>query len=406
MNGEIVSGIFNDSYNPITDGVAIVTKNYAYWLNRLTGPSCVITPDMPDYFDREEFPVYRFPSMPLAVRPPYRVGVDFIGEIRQKRLRGQNMKEVLHTNLFNIRFDIIHTHSPFSSGNLAYRLARKWDIPLVTTFHTKYREDFMQAMKSKILVDIAIHQLVDFYGKVDYVWVPSEETIETLRSYGFKGAIEVMPNGTDLIIADSEIQGLRKSGEEYLGVPHGIPMLLYIGQHIREKNLDVIIDSLGILHTKGIDFRMVFIGGGGYADALKEKVKEKGLETKVLFKGIIRDRNLITQAYARADLLYFPSLYDTSSLIVKESAGMRLPALLVSGSSTSAGVKDGENGFLANNSAEDMAAKLQVLLADPSALRIAGQGAYNSLYRSWESVIGSVSERYREILKDWAATRT
>ena len=94
MNGEIVSGIFNDSYNPITDGVAIVTKNYAYWLNRLTGPSCVITPDMPDYFDREEFPVYRFPSMPLAVRPPYRVGVDFIGEIRQKRLRGDRKSVV------------------------------------------------------------------------------------------------------------------------------------------------------------------------------------------------------------------------------------------------------------------------------------------------------------------------
>jgi glycosyltransferase involved in cell wall biosynthesis len=404
MSGEIVSGIFNDSYNPITDGVAIVTKNYAYWLNRLAGPSCVITPDMPDYFDTEDFPVYRFPSMPLAVRPPYRVGVDFIGEVREKRLRGINTKEVLRTNLFNLHFDIIHTHSPFSSGNLAYRLARKWKIPLVTTFHTKYREDFMQAMKSKILVDIAIRQLVAFYGKADYVWVPSEETIETLRSYGFKGPIEVMPNGTDLIIAEDALKGLRREGEKYFGIPQGMPMLLYIGQHIKEKNLDVIINSLGVLHSKGVDFRMVFIGGGYYADALKEKVRERGLDKKVLFKGIIRDRAIITQAYARADLLYFPSLYDTSSLIVKESAGMRLPALLVSGSSTAAGIKDGENGFLAGNSAEDMAAKLQVLLADPSLLTKAGQGAYMTLYRSWESVIGSVAKRYKEIIDSWVVS--
>jgi len=401
MKKEIISGIFNDSYPPITDGVAMVTKSYAFWLNRIAGPSCVVTPDMPDYFDQEEFPVYRFPSMPLSVRPPYRFGVSLIGEAKERRLRGNSFKETLHTNIFNIPFDIVHTHSPFSSGLLAYRVAQKWNIPLVTTFHTKYREDFMLAMKSKLLTDIAVRQLVEFYKKVDYVWVPSEETIETLRSYGFKGEIEVMPNGTDLIVTDEELPGLRSSGEKLYGIPAGIPMLLYIGQHIKEKNLEILQDSLGVLHARGVDFRMVFIGGGYYADALKEKAKALGLGEKVAFKGIIRDREQIKQAYARADLLYFPSLYDTSSLIVKESAGMRRPSLLVQGSSTAAGVRDGENGFLAGNSAESMADKLQALLADKSLMDKAGQGAYETLYRSWESVIGMVAERYEQILRDW-----
>jgi len=340
--------------------------------------------------------------MPLTVRPPYRFGVDLIGEVRQKRLRGSSLKETLSTNVFNIPFDILHSHSPFSSGNLAYRIAKRWNIPLVTTFHTKYREDFMQAMKSKLLVDIAIRQLVEFYKKVDHVWVPSEETIETLRSYGFRGPVEVMPNGTDLIVPESELPGLRAAGEAYYGLPPQVPMLLYIGQHIREKNLDIVMDSLGILHHQGVDFRMVFIGGGYYADALKEKTKELGLTDKVLFKGIIRDRELIKQAYARADLLYFPSLYDTSSLIVKESAGMRLPSLLVRGSSTAAGITEGENGYLAENSAEDMALKLKTLLGDRPALLHAGQGAYRTLYRSWESVISMVAARYEQILAERA----
>lgn len=401
MKQQIITGIFNDSYPPITDGVAMVTKNYAFWLNRIAGPSCVVTPDMPDYFDREEFPVYRFPSMPLAVRPPYRVGVNLVGEAREKRLRGQNLKETLRTNIFNIPFDIAHTHCPFASGNLALRVAQKRNIPLITTFHTKYREDFMHAMKNNLMVDIAVRQLVEFYKKVDYVWVPSEETIETLRSYGFKGEIEVMPNGTDLIVRGEELAGLRAEGQEIFGVPEGVPMLLYIGQHIKEKNLDVLVDSLGLLHKKGADFRMVFIGGGYYADGLKEKAKALGVVEKVLFKGVIRDREQIKRAYARADLLYFPSLYDTSSLIVKESAGMRLPALLVLGSSTAAGVRDGENGFLAGNSAEAMAEKLDVLLGDKAQLAKAGRGAYETLYRSWESVIGTVAERYERILAEW-----
>lgn len=401
MNKQIISGIFNDSYPPITDGVAMVTKSYAFWLNRTTGPSCVVTPSMPGYFDREEFPVYRFPSMPLRVKPPYRFGVNFIGEAKEKRLRGDMLKETLNTNIFNIPFDIVHTHCPFSSGQLAYRVAQKLDIPLVTTFHTKYREDFMRAMKSNLLADIAVRQLVEFYKKVDYVWVPSEETIETLRSYGFEGKIEVMPNGTDLIVGESELSDLRSEGSKLYEIPEGIPMLLYIGQHIKEKNLDLLVDSLGMLHGMGLSFKMVFIGDGYFAEELKKKAKHLGLSEKVIFKGTIRDREQIKKAYARADLLYFPSLYDTSSLIVKESAGMRLPSLLVQGSSTSAGIKDGENGFLGENSAESMAKKLYTVLNDKAALTKAGQGAYKTLFRSWESIVADVAQRYKEILEEW-----
>jgi glycosyltransferase involved in cell wall biosynthesis len=356
---------------------------------------------MPDYFDKDEFPVYRFPSMPLTSRPPYRVGVTLTGEVKERRLRGQTLKEILFTNILDIPFDIVHSHSPFSSGILAYRIAKKWNIPLVTTFHTKYREDFMHAMKSTLLVNIAVRQLVEFYKKVDYVWVPSEETIETLRSYGFEGKIEVMPNGTDLIVEESQLAGLRAEGQDLFGIPEGMPLFLYIGQHIKEKNLEILIDSLGILHRKNRDFRMVFIGGGYYAEEMQKKTIQLGLGEKVHFKGIIRDREQIKKAYARADLLYFPSLYDTSSLIVKESAGMRLPALLVRGSSTAAGVHDGENGFLAENSAEAMAEKIDSLLDNRQRLVQAGQGAYKSLYRSWESVLSMVAERYQEIIDEW-----
>jgi hypothetical protein len=31
---ELIIGQFNDSYEPVMDGVANVTKNYAYWLDK------------------------------------------------------------------------------------------------------------------------------------------------------------------------------------------------------------------------------------------------------------------------------------------------------------------------------------------------------------------------------------
>lgn len=403
MSREIITGIFNDSFPPIMDGVAIVTRNYAYWLNRIAGPSCVVTVEVPGYYDQEEFPVYRFPSLPLYARPPYRLGVSITGLVRQKRIRGSNLKEVLQTQLFDVPFDIVHTHSPFSSGFLALRVARMRKIPLVASFHTKYKEDFLRIVENDFFATVAVRQLVNFYNKADLVLVPSEETIETLRNYGYEGPVEVMPNGTDLVVDEQDLPVLREQGAQAFAIPHSVPLILYIGQHIKEKNLDLVIDSLALLKKKGIPFRMLFIGDGYYAPALKQRAAEAGLGDWVVFRGIIRDRALITQAYARADLLFFPSLYDTSSLIIREAAGMRVPSLLVRGSSTAAGVRDGINGFLAENDPSAMAASLELALGNKALRKQAGMGAYRTLYRTWEQVAHEVEARYRLLIEEYAS---
>lgn len=402
MYKEIISGIFNDSFPPIMDGVAMVTRNYALWLNRIAGPSSVITVDVPGYYDQEEFPVYRFPSLPVYARPPYRVGVSITGLVRQKRIRGNNLKEVLQTQLFDIPFDIVHTHSPFSSGMLALRVARMRKIPLVASFHTKYKEEFLRLVNNEFLASVAVRQLVNFYAKADLVLVPSQETIATLREYGYEGPVEVMPNGTDLVVDEKDLPSLRALGARTFEIPEGAPLLLYIGQHIKEKNLDLVIDSLALLKRSNTPFKMLFIGDGYHAPALKKKAAEAGLDDSVIFKGIIRDRGIITQAYARADLLFFPSLYDTSSLIIREAAGMRVPALLVRGSSTAAGVIDKVNGFLADNDPASMAESLQQVLSNPALRKEAGMGAYRTLYRTWEQVAMQVAERYRALLEDFS----
>jgi len=95
LKGALITGVFNDSYAPITDGVAMVTRQYALWLNRKAGPSCVVTVDSPNYYDTEEFPVYRIPSVAFAARPPYRAGITVTGALKEKRLRGEILKENL-----------------------------------------------------------------------------------------------------------------------------------------------------------------------------------------------------------------------------------------------------------------------------------------------------------------------
>ena len=401
LKDKLITGIFNDSFAPITDGVAMVTKQYALWLNRKAGPSCVVTVDSSGYYDNEEFPVYRIPSVALAARPPYRAGITILGELAEKRLRGGILKEKLTINVFDIPFDLVHSHCPFASGMLAQNIARRRDIPLVTTFHTKYRPEFEQALKVKPLVAIAMQYVREYYKRADFVWVPNKETIPILRDYGYSGDLEVMPNGTDLFADVSEIPLLRQEGGVLLNVPDDRFVFIYVGQHIPEKNVDLIIEALNVLNQRGIPFKMVFIGDGKYRGAMEKRVGELGLSQKVEFRGIVRDREVIKRAYARADLMLFPSLYDTSSLTIKEAAALNLPAVVIRNSPTAEGIVDGQNGFLGDNDQRDYAETIARAIQNESLRKAAGEQARSTLYSSWESVIDIVQNRYAEIVRSW-----
>ena len=68
-------GIFNDCFLPIMDGVSLTTKNYAYWFHQKNQPVSVITPKSPEFNDNEPYPIYRYTSIPILMRKPYRVGM-------------------------------------------------------------------------------------------------------------------------------------------------------------------------------------------------------------------------------------------------------------------------------------------------------------------------------------------
>ena len=211
-------GIFNDCYPPVIDGVSVTVQNYARWLNRKCGDVCVVTPAVPGAKHDEDFPVYDYFSVPIPMRKPYRMGMPYVDLDFRSRIS-------------RVGFSIVHAHSPFSSGRLALRLARQQKVPLVATFHSKYRADFERVVPSKTIVDYLVKNIVDFYSQADEVWVPQAGVAETLREYGYRGRVEVVDNGNDMATAD-DITPLRNEGRAMLGVSAHEPMLLFIATAI------------------------------------------------------------------------------------------------------------------------------------------------------------------------------
>jgi 1,2-diacylglycerol 3-alpha-glucosyltransferase len=382
-------GLFNDSYAPIVDGVTVTVRNYAYWLNRTLGPACVIAPFSPFYEDDEPFPVLRFLSMPSFVHPPYRIGLPSM-DLRLRSLvrRGG--------------FSLLHAHSPFGAGRAALKAARSAGIPLVTTFHSKFRDNLLRALPIRRLVDSAIESIVDFLEAADHVWIPQESVAETLREYGYRGPYEVVENGIDYRAA-GDIEPLRRRGGELLGVSDEAEVGLYVGQHILEKNLEYLTRSLPAIAAAAPRFRMVFVGDGCGRARIQALVARLGLQGRTTFLGHVDDRRALGAIYARGDVLLFPSLFDNAPLVVREAAAFRTPSVLLRGSTAAEVIRDGENGLLAEGGPEDFAAKVIEALGAPGLLERAGLGAQRSLCRSWEDVVGEVRERYLSILSRWAA---
>ena len=379
---ELNIGLFNESFPPVMDGVAVCVQNYAYWMQKKVGGVSVITPNVPgaDY-SQYDYEVLDYFSVPVPLRQPYVTGI----------------AEVDPTFLAKIvrrRFKIVHAHSPFAAGLAATKVAKRLNIPMVATFHSKYRDDFSQTIPSKAFVEQIIKRIVSFYERADEVWVPQASVKDVIKEYGFKGNVEVVPNGSDLVAdyPDTYFIDARKQ----LGIAPNDFVCLFVGQHIWQKNVRLIIEALE--KVKDMPFKMFFVGNGYAAEEMKKMVTEKGLDNQVTFVGTVTERETIKRYYAAADLFLFPSLYDTDGLVVKEAAALQTPSVMVETATAASIIKDNKNGFLISNDVNAFANRLRELIHDPKLVHRVGIQASHSIVRSWEDVVGEVLERYNRLI--------
>ncbi len=364
------------------DGVAVCVENYARWIQEKVGGVSVVTPrKLNAHYGQYPYEVLDYASVPVPFRHPYVTGIAQIDPL-------------LRAKLYRRRFKIVHAHSPFSAGLMALQVAKTQHIPLVATFHSKFKDDFREVIPSDMVVDQAIKVVMEFFEHADEVWVPQASVEEVIREYGFKGHVEVVDNGSDLVAdyPDAYFEDARKA----LGIAPEEFVFLFVGQHIWQKNVRLVIDALE--RIKDLPFRMFFVGTGYAAGEMKELVAQKGLSDKVTFTGMLTEREEVTRYYAAADLFLFPSLYDNAPLVVREAAALHTPAVMVEGSTAAEILRDGENGYLVPNELDAFAARLRQLYRDRAEVRRVGLTASRTIVRSWEDVVGEVLDRYDAII--------
>ena len=386
--GEGLFGLFNDSFPPIIDGVTLTVQNYAKWLGERDMTPCVVTPRNP-VSEPTDYDVIRYFSLPIAWRRPYRYGYPKLDPYIWRKLR-------------NTPFRLVHAHCPFSSGRLAVYVKKKQGVPLIGTFHSKYRSDLAHGFRhTPWCVPIIMKRILDFFNACDEVWIPQAKVEETVREYGFKGKLTVVENGNDFadMVPSSDVMAHKSAVRRRLNMDDGSLNLLFVGQHIWEKGLRVIIDALEELDRRKVSFRMNFIGMGYALEEARDIVAAKGLADRVKFLGMITDRSVLADYYAASDLFLFPSYYDNAPLVLREAAAFGTPGILVKGSTASEVISNDSNGFLVDCAGPAYATLVEWLSHDRDRITATGSNARSTLVRSWSNVVEEVADRYNTLIR-------
>ena len=370
----------SDSFYPIVDGVGSVVFQYALNLGRKGHEVYVVAPQTDTgWRGGWPFEMVDYVGIPLRMMKSYTAGAPILDNHFLKRMG-------------MIEADLVHVHSPFMAGQAGLAYAKKRGVPLVGTFHSKYYDDFLQLTGLELLAEAGTKFVVDFYNKCSEVWAVSAASAETLRSYGYKGEIRVVPNGTDIAPL---VPGAVASVGETFGLADGIPALLFVGQLNWKKNLRCVLEA--VAHLEG-DFRLVLAGQGPHEKELRELGDKLGLGEKLVFTGHLTDRDTLNALFSRSELFLFPSVYDNAPMVLREAAAMGTPAVVVRGSNAAEGIRHGENGYLCEDDPEDLARVIREALADPEALYRVGAAAKATIPIPWSRIIDEVIGYYKDLI--------
>ena len=379
---------FIDNYFPVIDGVTETVHEYARHMEHAT----VVCPAMEKhYLEKHSFPYPLLTSATLRV--PFSRYASAVPKIDRE----------LEAGIAKTQPEIFHFHSPSLLGKYAVSLGKKMKIPVVATFHSKYYDAILEFTKSRTIAKMVTNQIVKVFESCDEVWACSEETGETLRSYGYSKPSHVMPNGTDVSVPEN-IQELKEQAADRFQLPGDKHMLLFVGQQIWYKNQRLILDTLRLLCDQGSDWFLVMVGTGKDEQEIERYAASLNLADHVRFTGQVKDRNLLSGVYRNADLLFFPSVFDNAPLVLREAAVLGVPTLAVEGSNAAGAIRKDFSGFTAAANPQAMRDEI-IRIFSREDLRAIGQNARETIPLSWEKLIPLVLGRYQTVIDRYERTR-
>jgi len=361
--------LFTDTFLPDQNGIVTSVGLLSDELRARGHHVDVVAPFFPEQVD-DRADVRRVPSVRYMFLQTYRLAWPTRKDFEQK-------------------YDLVHTHTPLTLGLAGARLARKWNVPHVATYHT-HLEAYTHYVPGLPLLQkhtrIVTRVMGHYYSRAHAVITPTAGMMDVLREMGVYNPV-VIPTSV-------EPEVLRSAPAIENPWPPGTRRLLTVGRLAREKRFDLVLDALAQLP----DAHLVVLGEGPEREHLLQHAERLGVAGRVNFLGV-RPWTEIGAYYRLAELFLFASDTETQGLVLQEAQLMGVPVVAVGARGTLSGVGHGKSGYLV--SPGDVTALTRhagEILADPEQWTRLSRGA-RVFGTAWTP--GRVAER---VLDVYAAT--
>ncbi len=326
-------GLFSDAYYPIISGVTISIDTLSKELIKLGHEVIIITNGHELATFSENVVRFEGTRLPMKGMREFRIG----------KVTRRKVDEIGKLNL-----DIIHCHTEFSMGRLGRKAAKKFDIPVVHTYHTMY-EDYIHFI-SKVFRS-PLRLLSKMYSKsfadsADEVVFPTAKVKNAFDGYGYEKASHVIPTGIYLE-RFRRINYKQEYFEELrnrLGIKEDDFVLLFLGRMSREKSVEsLIIEFKKITKTKD-NVKLLLVGGGPDLNHFKDLAYDLGVSDKLICTGMVPVQD-VGLYYQISDLFVNFSITETQGLTYIEALASGVPLLVKYDDNLEGVIKPGENGF-------------------------------------------------------------
>lgn len=270
-------------------------------------------------------------------------GVTYIGSVPAGIIYpGARLKSAfggkLIRELINWEPDVVHSNCEFSTFRLAYRIAKRLDIPLIHTYHTVYENYTHYFSPSKKWGRKMVKAFSGYVAAAtDCMIAPTEKVKKLLEGYDISKPVYVLPTGIEQgwfmrgdmdvdrgigmdISRDSDRNIIRKQ----YNIPDNHTLLVYVGRLAKEKNCGELLRGVAGFRNKAVSLLMV--GDGPCRAELEEQSHILGLDKQVIFAGMV-PRDDVWRYYAAGDLFVSASTSETQGLTFLEALSSALPML-------------------------------------------------------------------------------
>jgi glycosyltransferase involved in cell wall biosynthesis len=314
-------------YTPCVGGVTRSIQAFAQQYRRRGHRVLIVAPTFDDQPEKEG-DVLRFPAISKSYKRYYSLPLPLPG--------------YLYNTIRNFQPDVIHSHHPFLLGSVAQREAVVWNVPIVYTFHTRYRRFAQTNGLPPPVVDLVWSLAVTYCEQCDMVIAPSQSMADLLREHGVTAAIEVIPTGVEL---DRFAQGDGRTTRRELGIPADAFVVGHVGRISAEKNIQLLADGVARLMRRRPHIHFLLVGDGAAMSQLDDAFAQSTLYARVHKPGFLEGQSLVN-AYHTMNVFAFTSQSDTQGMVLVEAMAAGVPVVALSASGVRDVVIDGRNGSL------------------------------------------------------------